>query len=201
MPGRLVLATHNAGKLAELSAILSPLGFALTSQGELGVPEPEEPHETFVENALAKARHCARHTGLAALADDSGLCVRALGGDPGVQSAYFAGREGDRTARDARNNALLVQRLANVNDRRAHYYCVIVLVRSEHDPEPLIAEGRWEGEIALEARGQGGFGYDPHFWLPTLGRTAAQLDTAEKNRLSHRAQAVARLVARLRGEG
>lgn len=201
MPGRLVLATHNAGKLAELSAILTPLGFELLSQGALGVPEPEEPHDTFVENALAKARHCARHTGLPALADDSGLCVRALGGDPGVQSAYFAGREGDRTTRDARNNALLVERLASVADRRAHYYCVIVLVRSEHDPEPLIAEGRWAGEIALEARGEGGFGYDPHFLVPALGRTAAQLDADEKNRLSHRAQAVARLVARLRGEG
>ena len=201
MPRRLVLATHNAGKLAELSSILAPLGFELTSQGALGVPEPEEPHDTFVENALAKARHCARHTGLAALADDSGLCVRALGGDPGVQSAYFAGREGDRATRDARNNALLVARLASVADRRAHYACVIVLVRSDRDPEPLIAEGRWEGEIVLDARGEGGFGYDPHFFLPALGRTAAQLEAEEKNRLSHRAQAVARLVSRLRDEG
>lgn len=200
MASRLVLATHNAGKLAELSAILGPLGFDLVAQGALGVPEAEEPHDTFVENALTKARHCARHTGLAALADDSGLCVPALGGEPGVQSAYFAGREGDRATRDARNNALLVERLRHAPDCRAHYYCVIVLVRSAHDPEPLIAEGRWAGEIVLAPSGEGGFGYDPHFYVPGAGRTAAQLPAAEKNRLSHRAQAVARLVALLRGE-
>ena len=198
MGSQLVLATHNAGKLAELSAILAPLGFELVAQGTLGVPEAEEPHDTFVENALAKARHCARHTGLAALADDSGLCVPALGGEPGVHSAYFAGRHGDRASRDARNNALLTERLATASDRRAHYYCVIVLVRSAHDPEPLIAEGRWAGEIALTAHGEGGFGYDPHFLVPGTGRTAAELPAAEKNRLSHRAQAVARLVALLR---
>lgn len=197
---RLVLATHNAGKLAELSAILGPLGFDLAAQGALGVPEAEEPHDTFVENALAKARHCARHTGLAALADDSGLCVPALGGEPGVHSAYFAGREGDRPTRDARNNALLVERLKHAADRRAHYYCVIVLVRSAHDPEPLIAEGRWPGEIVLAPSGEGGFGYDPHFRVPAARCTAAELPPAEKNRLSHRAQAVARLVALLRGE-
>ena len=198
MASRLVLATHNAGKVAELSSILAPLGFELLAQGALGVPEADEPHDTFVENALAKARHCARHTGLAALADDSGLCVPALGGEPGVHSAYFAGREGDRAMRDARNNALLVERLAHVPDRRAHYYCVIVLVRSAHDPEPLIAEGRWAGEIVLAARGEGGFGYDPHFLVPGTGRTAAELPAADKNRLSHRAQAVAGLVALLR---
>lgn len=198
MPGRLVLATHNAGKLAELSAILAPLGFELTSQGVLGVPEPEEPHETFLENALAKARHCARHTGLAALADDSGLCVRALGGEPGVQSAYFAGREGDRATRDARNNALLVQQLAGVADRRAHYTCVIVLVRHADDPEPLIAEGRWHGEIIATPRGKGGFGYDPYFFLPALNKTAAELSASEKNTISHRGLALAALAARLR---
>lgn len=198
MGSRLVLATHNAGKLAELSSILAPMGFELVAQAALGVPEAQEPHDTFVENALAKARHCAQQTGLAALADDSGLCVPALGGEPGVHSAYFAGRDGDRATRDARNNALLVERLATVSDRRAHYYCVIVLVRSAHDPEPLIAEGRWAGEIAAAPRGEGGFGYDPYFLVPGMARTAAELPGAEKNRLSHRAQAVARLVALLR---
>jgi XTP/dITP diphosphohydrolase len=197
---RLVIASHNAGKLAELAAILGPLGFETVPQGALGVPEAEEPHHTFVENALAKARNCARHTGLAALADDSGLCVAALGGAPGVHSAYFAGRQGERGQRDRANNALLVERLAGVADRRAHYYCVIVLVRSADDPEPLIAEGRWHGEIVLAPRGNGGFGYDSHFLLPGAGLTAAELPADEKNRSSHRAIAAARLAARLRGE-
>jgi XTP/dITP diphosphohydrolase len=197
---RLVIASNNAGKLRELEAILAPLGFETVPQGVLGVPEAEEPHPTFVENALAKARNCARHTGLAALADDSGLCVPALGGAPGVHSAYFAGRLGDREQRDRANNALLVEKLAGVADRRAHYYCVIVLVGRHDDPEPLIAEGRWHGEIALAPRGQGGFGYDPHFRVPGAGLTVAELPATEKNRLSHRAQAVARLAARLRGE-
>ena len=197
---RLVIASNNAGKLAELSAILGPLGFETVPQGALGVPEAEEPHHTFVENALAKARNCARHTGLASLADDSGLCVEALGGAPGVHSAYFAGRLGPREARDRANNALLAEKLAGVADRRAHYYCVIVLVRHVDDPEPVIVEGRWHGEIATAPRGGGGFGYDPYFLVPALGRTAAELPAAEKNRLSHRAIAASRLAARLRGE-
>ncbi len=197
---RLVIASDNAGKLRELAAILGPLGFETVPQGQLGVPEAEEPHHTFVENALAKARNGARHTGLPALADDSGLCVRALGGAPGVHSAYFAGRQGTREERDRANNRLLVERLAGVPDRRAHYYCVIVLVRGADDPEPLIAEGRWHGEIAATARGEGGFGYDPHFFLPALGLTAAELPPGEKNRLSHRAIAAATLAARLRAE-
>jgi XTP/dITP diphosphohydrolase len=197
---RLVIASHNAGKLRELAAILGPLGFETVPQGALGVPEAEEPHHTFVENALAKARHCARHTGLAALADDSGLCVAALGGAPGVHSAYFAGRQGEREQRDRANNALLVEKLAGESDRRAHYYCVIVLVRAHDDPEPLIAEGRWHGEIVLAPRGAGGFGYDAHFLLPEAGLTAAELPAQEKNRKSHRAIAAARLAARLRGE-
>jgi XTP/dITP diphosphohydrolase len=197
---RIVIASSNAGKLAELAAILGPLGFEMVPQAALGVPEADEPHHTFVENALAKARNCARHTGHAALADDSGLCVAALGGAPGVHSAYFAGRQGSREERDRANNALLVERLAGQADRRAHYYCVMVLVRRHDDPEPLIAEGRWHGEIALAARGGGGFGYDPYFLVPGLGLTAAELPADEKNRRSHRALAASRLAARLRGE-
>lgn len=197
---RVVIASGNAGKLRELAALLAPLGLETVPQDALGVPEAEEPHHTFVENALAKARNCARHTGHAALADDSGLCVEALGGAPGVHSAYFAGREGSREARDRANNALLVERLSGAASRRAHYYCVMVLVRGLDDPEPLIAEGRWHGEIVAQARGTGGFGYDPHFLVPALGLTAAELPAAQKNRLSHRAMAAARLAARLRGE-
>ncbi len=199
MTTRLAIASNNAGKLRELHAILAPLGFETVSQGELGVPEAEEPHPTFVENALAKARNCALHTGLAALADDSGLCVDALGGAPGVHSAYFAGRLGTREERDRANNALLVERLEGREDRAAHYVCVIVLVRRADDPEPAIAEGRWHGEIARAPRGEGGFGYDPHFLLPALGKTAAELSAAEKNRLSHRALAARLLADRLRG--
>ena len=199
MSKRLVVASNNEGKLRELTAILAPLGFETVPQGALGVPEAEEPHHTFVENALAKARNCARHTGLAALADDSGLCVAALGGAPGVHSAYFAGRQGTREERDRANNRLLVERLAGVPDRRAHYYCVIVLVRHADDPEPVITEGRWHGEIVDAPRGRGGFGFDPHFLLPALGRTAAELEPALKNRLSHRAIAAALLAERLRG--
>ncbi len=197
---RLVIASNNAGKLRELAAILAPLGLATVPQGELGVPEAEEPHHTFVENALAKARNCARHTGLPALADDSGLCVDALGGLPGVHSAYFAGRGGERESRDAANNALLVERLAGIADRSAHYTCVVVMVRADDDPEPVICEGRWKGEIVLSPRGAGGFGFDPYFLVPSLGLTAAELPAPEKNRLSHRAMAMSRLAARLRGE-
>ncbi|MCM2328634.1 MAG: RdgB/HAM1 family non-canonical purine NTP pyrophosphatase [Lysobacter sp.] len=198
MSTRIVIASNNEGKLAELSAILAPLGFEAVPQSALGVPEADEPHHTFVENALAKARNCARHTGHAALADDSGLCVEALGGAPGVHSAYFAGRHGTRAERDRANNALLLERLEGVADRRAHYACVIVFVRGADDPEPVIVEGRWHGEIADTGRGAGGFGYDPCFLLPALGRTAAELSPAEKNRLSHRAIAVSLLAARLR---
>ncbi|MFO1321128.1 MAG: RdgB/HAM1 family non-canonical purine NTP pyrophosphatase [Burkholderiales bacterium] len=192
--GRLVVASNNAGKLREIDHILAPLGIELIPQGALGVPEAEEPHCTFVENALAKARHAARHTGLPALADDSGICVDALGGEPGVHSARFAGEPKS----DARNNEKLIASLRGVALRTAHYYCVMVLVRRDDDPEPLIAEGRWRGEVIDTPRGEGGFGYDPYFVLPSHGRTAAQLDAAEKNRISHRAQALARLFATLR---
>jgi XTP/dITP diphosphohydrolase len=190
---RLVIASGNAAKLAELRALLAPHGMEAVAQGDLGIMEAEEPHETFVENALAKARHASRLAGLPALADDSGIVVRALGGAPGVHSARFAGEPRS----DARNNEKLVSLLADVADRGAHYYCVVVMVRDAHDPEPLIAEGRWHGEIVLAPRGRGGFGYDPHFLLPTVGRTAAELDRDEKNALSHRAQALQRLVTLL----
>jgi XTP/dITP diphosphohydrolase len=191
---RLVVASGNPGKLRELAALLAPLGIAATSQSELGVPEAEEPHPTFIENALAKARNAARCTGLPALADDSGILADALDGAPGVHSARYAGEPRS----DERNNQKLIAMLRDAPSRAAHYYCVIVLVRHPDDPEPLIAEGRWEGEVVTEPRGHGGFGYDPHFLLPELGMTAAELDPEHKNRISHRGQALAMLAARLR---
>ena len=192
---RLVLASSNPGKLREIRALFPPT-IELVAQTELGIEEAEEPHDTFLENALAKARHASRATGLPALADDSGLCVPALGGEPGVHSAYYAGREGSREERDARNNAKLVAAL-RTRDRAAYYYCVLVLLRSAHDPAPVVADAAWHGSIELEPRGSGGFGYDPHFRVEPLGMTAAQLPAAEKNRLSHRGKALARLAARL----
>jgi XTP/dITP diphosphohydrolase len=192
---RLVLASSNPGKVREIRALLDPLGIEVLLQSALGIADAEEPHETFLENALAKARHASRAAGLPALADDSGLCVDALGGAPGVHSAYFAGKEGDRETRDARNNQKLLASLGN--ERAAHYRCVIVLVRAADDPQPLVAEGRWHGEIARTPLGVNGFGYDPYFYVPALGRTAAELDPAHKNRVSHRGQALARLVALL----
>ena len=197
----IVLASNNPGKLRELSALLAPLGFAPRPQSELGVGEAEEPHETFLENALAKARHAARATGLAAIADDSGLCVPALGGAPGVHSAHYAGSDGDRDQRDARNNAKLVAALRGERARAAYYYCVLVLLRSPADPTPVVADARWHGEILERPRGSGGFGYDPHFLLPAIGLTAAELDPREKNRVSHRGQALALLAERLARAG
>lgn len=194
MTARLVLASNNAKKAAELQALLEPLGLQVIPQGELGVAEAEEPHVTFVENALAKARHAAEATGLPAIADDSGLCVRALGGAPGVQSARYA----SEPKSDARNNALLLERLAGVADRRAHFVSVVVLVRAADDPQPLIADGEWHGEILQAPRGEGGFGYDPLFWLPELDQTAAELDAALKNTLSHRGAAMRHLLDRLK---
>jgi XTP/dITP diphosphohydrolase len=190
---KLVLASNNQKKLLELSAVLAPRGFELIPQGELGVPEAEEPHFTFVENALAKARHAARITGLPALADDSGLCVAALEGAPGVHSARYAGEPKS----DARNNERLLAELANATDRRAHYVAVIVFVRHADDPQPVIAEGEWHGEILSVPRGEGGFGYDPLFLVPELDQTAAEIDPAVKNRRSHRGQALAKLLDRL----
>jgi XTP/dITP diphosphohydrolase len=186
----LVLASNNPGKLREIRALLS---MGVVSQAQLGIPEVEEPHATFLENALAKARHASRAAQLPALADDSGLCVEALGGEPGVNSAYYAGRDGSREERDARNNQKLLKNV--FENRSAFYCCVMVLVRHADDPRPLVAEGLWHGEIARAPRGSNGFGYDSIFFLKNLNKTAAELDAAEKNRLSHRGQALTKLVA------
>lgn len=190
---KLVLASNNAKKIKELNALLAPLGFEVIPQGQLGIPEAEEPYGTFIENALTKARHAAAHSGLPALADDSGLCVRALGGAPGVLSARYAGEPKS----DARNNEKLLADLAGQTDRRAHFVSLLVLCRSADDPQPIIAEGEWHGEILSTPRGAEGFGYDPLFFVPDTGLTAAELDPETKNRLSHRGQAMQRLIARL----
>ncbi|PCE27918.1 non-canonical purine NTP pyrophosphatase, RdgB/HAM1 family [Paraburkholderia acidicola] len=196
---KVVLASNNPGKLREFAALLGAAGIELIPQGALNVPEAEEPYPTFVENALTKARHAARLTGLPALADDSGLCVRALRGAPGVYSARYALLAGGEKS-DAANNAHLLEQLKDATDRRAYYYCVLALARHENDPEPLIVEGRWHGEMLDAPRGSNGFGYDPLFFLPALDATAAQLDPAVKNAQSHRAIALQQLLARLREE-
>jgi XTP/dITP diphosphohydrolase len=194
----IVLASGNPGKKVEIEALLKPLGTRVVTQTELGITEAEEPHDSFLENALAKARHVAFATRLPALADDSGLCVPALGGAPGVHSAHYAGREGDRAARDARNNDKLLFDLKQTSNRRAYYECVLALVRGPGDAQPLVARAQWHGEIARAPRGGGGFGYDPLFWLPELGKTAAELGPEEKNRISHRGQALAKLLELIR---
>lgn len=192
-----VLASNNAGKLREFSAILGEAGIRMIPQGELGVSEAEEPHITFVENAIAKARHASRHTGRPALADDSGLCVPALGGAPGVYSARYASMNGGEKS-DQANNMRLVSHLHQVDDPRAYYVAVLVYLESADDPCPIVAEGRWYGKIVATPQGENGFGYDPHFWLPEHGCTVAQLDPDTKNRNSHRARALAVLLQRLR---
>lgn len=194
MQRTVVLASNNAGKLAEFSSLLAPLGLALRKQSELGISEAEEPHATFVENALAKARHVAQHSGMPALADDSGVCVPALGGAPGVLSARYAGEPKS----DARNNQKLIHDLSTYEDKSAYYYCVLVYLRHAQDPQPVIAEGRWDGEIIATPRGENGFGYDPHFWVASLNKTAAELSAEEKNQLSHRGQALRALIAKWR---
>ena len=190
---RLVLASGNSGKLRELRRLLTPLGIEVIAQAELGIAETGEPHHTFVENALTKARHASSLARLPALADDSGICVDALNGAPGVQSARFAGEPPS----DARNNAKLVEKLAGIADRRAHYYCMLALMRHGDDPEPVLAEGLWEGTIIDLPRGSGGFGYDPHFLDVETGLTGAELPLEKKNELSHRGKAIRSLVARL----
>jgi XTP/dITP diphosphohydrolase len=202
---RLVLASNNRKKLAELQALLAPAGVELIAQGALGVAEAEEPFHTFIENGLAKARHAARHTGLAAIADDSGLCVDALGGAPGVASAHYAGvvpdtgdREDRRRLQDGANNALLVERLRGAPQRRARFVGTLVALRSADDPEPLIAVGRWFGEILPAPRGAGGFGYDPLVFIPALGAAVAELDADVKNTHSHRALAAAQMLKLMR---
>ena len=208
---QIVLASGNAGKLREFAALLAPLGLDLVAQSALGVPAADEPFETFLENALAKARHASRLTGRAALADDSGICVDALGGRPGVRSARWAlVRAADDTGAgsnadapentDAANNARLVADLASCPDRSASYYCVLVLVRAPDDPRPIVADASWPGEVIDAPRGAAGFGYDPHFLIPSLDRTVAELDAQTKNRLSHRGRAMRALVERLREE-
>jgi len=192
-PPELVLASNNPGKLREIAALLS---MQVIPQAQLGIAEAEEPHATFLENALTKARHASRAARLPALADDSGLCVEALGGAPGVNSAYYAGREGGREQRDARNNEKLLRNLSA--NRRAYYCCVVVLLRHAEDPRPLVAEGIWHGEIARAARGSNGFGYDPIFFIPEIRKTAAELDPAQKNRMSHRGKALAQLLEKLK---
>jgi XTP/dITP diphosphohydrolase len=202
---RLVLASNNQKKLSELQTLLAPAGVELVTQGSLGVEEAEEPLHTFIENALTKARHAARRTGQAAIADDSGLCVAALGGAPGVISAHFAmiktrvtDREGHRRVQDAANNALLIERLHGVADRRARFVSTLVAVRSADDPEPLVAVGRWQGEILDAARGEGGFGYDPLMFIHALDKSVAELDAATKNAHSHRALAAAQMCVLMR---
>jgi XTP/dITP diphosphohydrolase len=194
MTQKIVLASNNQGKLKEFGALLGAIGLEVHAQGEFNVPEADEPFATFVENALTKARHAARLTGLPALADDSGVCVNALGGAPGVWSARFAGEPKS----DDANNAKLVADLAAHSDKSAYYYCVLVYVRHADDPQPVIADGAWHGEIVDAPRGAGGFGYDPYFWLPQLSKTAAELSAAEKNACSHRGQALRALVEKLR---
>ncbi|MFN3809235.1 MAG: RdgB/HAM1 family non-canonical purine NTP pyrophosphatase [Roseateles asaccharophilus] len=194
---KIVLASNNAKKLGELQALFAPLGVELLTQGSLGIPEAEEPFESFVENALTKARHAARASGLPALADDSGLAVEALGGAPGVLSARYATLFG-RPKSDADNNAVLLEKMADLADRRARFVCALVAVRSAEDPEPLIAMGRWQGEILRAAQGEGGFGYDPLMFIPALGASVAQLSAAQKNALSHRALASVDLLQQMR---
>jgi XTP/dITP diphosphohydrolase len=203
---RVVLASNNAKKLAELGQLFAPLCIELVTQASLGVAEAEEPHHTFIENALAKARHVAAATGLPAIADDSGLCVDALGGAPGVHSAVYAPyappagieREAQRHAQDGANNALLLEKLSGVADRRASFVCALVALRTVQDPEPLIALGRWHGEILSAPQGDGGFGYDPLMFIPALGASVATLPAATKNAQSHRAIAAAQMLALMR---
>ena len=192
---KLVIASNNPGKLREFQFLLQPLGIEVLTQAQLGIAEAEEPHLTFIENALAKARHVSRESGLPALADDSGICVTALGGAPGVQSARYAG---DNPKSDQKNNEKLLQDMQGVADRRAHYYCVLVLLRHADDPQPLIAEGEWHGEIAHQERGDGGFGYDPLFLLPEFGKTSAQLEREQKHAISHRGKALRVLLEKLK---
>ena len=195
MMKKLVIASNNPGKLREFQFMLQPLGIEVLTQAQLGIEEVEEPHNTFIENALVKARHVSRLSGLPALADDSGICVDALNGAPGVLSARYAG---EYPKSDQRNNEKLLDAMKNMADRRAHYYCVLVLLHHADDPQPLIAEGEWHGEIALQPGGDGGFGYDPLFWLPEFGKTSAQLEREQKHAISHRGKALRALLEKLK---
>ena len=190
---KIVIASNNAGKLREIRDLLAPLKIEVLAQSVFNIPEADEPHATFVENALAKARNASKLSGLPALADDSGICVEVLNGRPGVLSARYAGEPKS----DERNNVKLLQVLHAATDRRAHYYCVMALTHDADDPQPLIAEGAWHGEILHQPRGNGGFGYDPLFFVPELGKSAAELPLEVKNRISHRGQALMQLSAKL----
>ncbi len=194
---KIVLASNNVGKLRELQAMLAPLGLELIKQGDLGIPEAEEPHRTFVENALAKARHAAQLSGLPALADDAGLCVDAFGGLPGVDTAFYATQFGYPKGDDNNVRALLEQ-MKDIPNRRAALVSTLVALRSADDPEPLIAVGRAVGEITREPVGSNGFGFDPVMFIPELGQTFAQLPTEVKNANSHRGQAAQQMVAMIR---
>lgn len=187
---QLVIASGNKGKLSEIQAMLSPLNIEVLPQSNFNVPEAQEPHCTFIENALTKARHASKLTGLPSLADDSGLCLEALNGDPGVQSAYFAGKPSN----DANNNAHLLKVLESHENRFAYYYCCLVLVRRHDDPQPLIAEGIWQGSILKMPRGDNGFGYDPLFLDSMTGKSGAELDPEIKNKVSHRGQALRKML-------
>jgi XTP/dITP diphosphohydrolase len=202
---RLVLASNNQKKLVELQALLASSGVMLVTQQSLGITEAEEPHTTFIENAIAKVRHAALHAQGPAIADDSGLCVDALGGAPGVISAHFASvelpsvdRESQRRFQDIANNRLLIERLQGSTDRRARFVSTLVAVRSADDPEPLVAVGRWHGEILHAAVGTGGFGYDPLMFIPALGLAVAELSPGLKNAHSHRALAARQMLALMR---
>jgi XTP/dITP diphosphohydrolase len=190
---KLVLASNNAGKVREFQELLAPFHFQVIPQGELGIPAAEEPHHTFIENALAKARHASAMSDLPALADDSGVCAHILDGAPGVHSARYAGVDGNNAA----NNQKLIAALQGKTDRGAHYVCALVMVNSAYDPEPLIVQTRWYGQIIDEAKGDYGFGYDPYFFLPELGKTVAELAPSEKNQISHRGQALRELISQL----
>lgn len=197
---KLVIASGNQGKIREIAHLLAPLNIAAVSQSEFNVPECPEPYHTFIENALAKARHASQHTGLPALADDSGLCVDALQGAPGVISARYAGPKPAKSllTQDERNNDKLLTAMERIADRRAYFYSVVVLVRHPQDPQPLIADGLWRGEILREFRGTEGFGYDPLFLDTQSGKTVAELPLEIKSQRSHRGQAMAKLLQQLK---
>jgi XTP/dITP diphosphohydrolase len=197
---KIVIASNNVGKLREFAILLAPFAFEAIAQSALGISEADEPHATFIENALAKARHASRAAGLPALADDSGICVPVLGGAPGVWSARYATNGAGEPKSDTRNNEKLIRELAHKEDRRAFYYCSLVLVMHADDPHPLIADGECWGEIVDSPVGSGGFGYDPYFYLPAFGKTAAELTNEEKNRISHRGLAMQALAAKLKAQ-
>ncbi len=186
---KLVIASNNQGKLREIESLFAPMAVEVLPQSSFNVSEVDEPYHTFVENALTKARHASKYAGLPTLADDSGICINALNGDPGVKSARFSGEPKS----DLRNNQKLVELLKDQTDRSAYYYCILVLLRHADDPQPIIVDGTWHGEIILEPKGEGGFGYDPYFYLRTLGKTAAEISSEQKNRISHRGKALAKL--------